>query len=406
MTYLSVNNTVKEVITGMDTATISKERRQNLIDALSFKEPKKVPIGAEVLSWPLAYAGVRYDDVIDDPPTIAREYVRFLDIIELDFIMGGFLSQPLKALHALGNYSFRTGDDGTTLIHLQPEIDFMSAEEYPELIIDLVKFKEKTIKRRYPVFSLPKADAYEKVKDALCELDKWSTANNLISQYITKEKGIIPITGAPIGFASPLTSLFDKFRGMKETLLDLRRRPDMLRAACNALFEPMKARISLLNPTDFSSPYPLATTVYHVECFISPSQFDEFFFDPFMELMMPFMEAGLKFFVKGEGRFLNTIDRYRKLPKGAVVFMLDEDDPFEAYKAIGDWQSIATGITADLLKVGTKEQCTDFVKKCFDVFAPGGGFIFMQNKPLLCATDAKTENLIAVYETANELSLA
>jgi hypothetical protein len=44
--------------------------------------------------------------------------------------------------------------------------------------------------------------------------------------------------------------------------------------------------------------------------------------------------------------------------------------------------------------MGTKEECVDFVKRCFDTFAPGGGFIFMQNKPLLCATDAKTENLL------------
>ena len=85
--------------------------------------------------------------------------------------------------------------------------------------------------------------------------------------------------------------------------------------------------------------------------------------------------------------------------------MLDEDDPFAVYDAIGDWQSVATGITADLLKMGTREQCIDYVKKCFETFAPGGGFIFMQNKPLLCAGDAKTENLIAVYETANELSV-
>jgi len=167
----------------------------------------------------------------------------------------------------------------------------------------------------------------------------------------------------------------------------------------------MKSDLGRFDPKDFSSPYPLGRTVYHIECFISPEQFDEFFFDPFTELMLPFMEAGMKFFVKGEGRFLNTIDRYRKLPKGAVVFMLDQDDPFEIYKAIGDWQSIGAGITADLLQMGTKEQCTDYVKKCFDTFAPGGGFIFLQNKPLLCAADANIGNLTAVYELANELSL-
>jgi len=396
---------MKGVVIFMDIEALKEERKQNMVDALSFREPKKVPIGAEVLTWPFAYAGVRYSDIIDDPDAVAREYVKFLDVIELDFIWGAFITQAVKALHTLGNYSYRIGDDGVTIIHLQPDQEFMSAEEYPELIANHVQFGEKLTKRRCSAFKLPRAEAYAKVIEALREIDKWAKANDMITRYIDEEKGIIPLTGSPVGFMSPLTAVFDRFRGMRDTLVDLRRRPDMLREVHKVMLAQKKADLKAFDPKDYSAPYPLGSSVYHVECFISPAQFDEFFFDPFMELMLPYMEAGLKIFIKGEGKFIGTLDRYRKLPKGSVAFMLDEDDPFEAHKAIGDWQTLATGITADLLKMGTKEQCTDFVKKCFDTFAPGGGFIFMQNKPLLCAGDAKIENLIAVYETANELSM-
>ncbi|HAA37834.1 MAG TPA: hypothetical protein DCE00_03055, partial [Firmicutes bacterium] len=103
-----------------------------------------------------------------------------------------------------------------------------------------------------------------------------------------------------------------------------------------------------------------------------------------------------------EGSFLKTIDRYRQLPKGAMVMMLDEDDPFEVHKAIGDWATLCTGIRSDLLKYGTKQQCIDYAKKCFDTFAPGGGFMFLQNKPFLYAQDVNPENVVAVYEFANE----
>jgi len=388
-----------------NTLTLKEERKQNLVDALNFKEPKKIPVGAEILSWPFAYAGVKYADVIDDPEAVAREYVKFLDVIELDFMFGGSISRPVRMYEAVGNNSYKIGYDGVVVVHLQPEIEFMSAEEYPELIADPTGFREKLVRRRCSAFNLPREEAYEQVKKGLVEVDKWMKANAMISKYIFGEKEIIPITGAPVGFSSPLTTIFDRYRGMKDTLLDLRRRPEVLKEACNVLLEQLKKDLARHDPKTFTEPYPLGNTVYHVECFLSPALFDEYYFDPFMELMLPFMEAGQKFFVKGEGRFLNTIDRFRKLPKGSVVFMLDEDDPFEAYKAIGDWQSVGTGITADLLQLGTKEQCVDFVKRCFDTMAPGGGFIFMQNKPLLCASDAKIENLIAVYETANELSM-
>ncbi|MCL2150930.1 MAG: hypothetical protein FWH50_01735 [Coriobacteriia bacterium] len=375
-----------------------------MIDALSFKEPKKVPVGAEVISWPFSYAGVRYEDIMDDPQRTFEEYIKFLDAVQFDFMWGGTLNTPVKALNAMGNESYRLGDDGTVVIHVQPEIDFMSAEEYPELIADPDAFARKLMKKRTKVLQLPREQAYPQVLEALKAYRTFSEANALISQYIYETKGIIPITGSPVGYFSPINTLFDFHRGMADTLIDLKRRPDVIREAVAVLTEQGRARLAGLDPKDFSEPYPLGSAGYHIECFLSPELFDEFFFDGFKEQCLPFMEAGLKFFIKGEGHFLNTIDRYRQLPKGSCVFMLDQDDPFEAFEAIGDWQCLATGITVDLLQMGTVQQCVDYVKRCFDTFAPGGGFIFMPNKPLLCADDAKVENLIAVYETANELS--
>ena len=388
----------------MNVEELKSQRIQNIIDATSFKEPDKVPVGAEVISWPFSYAGVKYVDIMDDPQAVADAYVKFLDVVDFDFLWGGGLNTPVAAIQALGNNSYRIADDGVTAQHLQAELDFMTAEEYPELIADPAAFAIKRQKATLPVLELPQEQAYEKVIEALKEFDKFNTANALIREYIFDKKAVVPLTGSPVGFFNPLNTLFDSYRGMRDTLLDLKRRPEVVREAFDVLLTQFKAFFPKCDPNETYSPYPLGMSGYHIECFLSPPLFDEFYFEPFMELCLPFMEAGLKFFIKGEGHFLNTIDRYRKLPKGSCVFMLDQDDPFDAYKAIGDWQTLATGITADLLQTGTVDQCVDFVKRSFDTFAPGGGFIFMQNKPLLCGDDAKTENLIAAYETANELS--
>ena len=390
----------------MNNDTLRKERLQNLIDTISFKAPKKVPVGVEVLSWPLSYGGVRYSDTFGDPHKTAEAYVKFLDIVNLDFYMGGMISRPVKAYQALGCFNFELSSDGNTIAHIQPNIEYMSTDEYPEFINDPEGYRSKLLKRQCKALRLSRDEAYESVKEALKEYRAYTATNRLISDRFD-EKGIVLIAvshGNPVRFSSPLSAIFDRFRGMRDTLLDLKRRPDMVRQACASLLDRMRLEFDRLQANDFSAPFPLGYTVYHVECFLSPPLFDEFFFDPFKELCLPFMEAGTKIFLKGEGMFLNTIDRYRQLPKGSVVIMLDQDDPFEMHKAIGDWQTIATGITSDLLKLGTKDQCVDYVKRCFDTFAPGGGFIFMPNKPLLSDGDTKIENLIAVYETANELS--
>ncbi|MCL2167064.1 MAG: hypothetical protein FWH49_07255 [Clostridiales bacterium] len=388
----------------MDIAQLKQERIQNLIDAASFREPKKVPVGAEILTWPFSYAGVRYADVMDDPDKTFEAYVRFLDDIELDFLWGGNVTAAIKALKAMGCDNYDLGMDGTVIVHRQPEVEFMKTEEYSDLIHDLPAFKAAMLRKQCKALRLPKEQAYESVLLALKEIRPYLEANERIRDYIFEEKGIAPLTGGPISFMGPLSLLFDKYRGIRDTLLDLRRRPEVVRQACDVLLADRLKPLRALDPKDFSAPHPFASTVYHVECFLSPDLFDRYYFDHFKETCLPFMEAGTKFFLKGEGSFLKTLDRFRQLPKGSVVFMLDQDDPFEVHKAIGDWQTIGTGITADLLQMGSKAQCVDFVKRCFDTFAPGGGFIFMQNKPLLCANDAKTENLLAVYETANELS--
>ena len=388
----------------MNIEELKAERTANLIDALSFKEPKKIPVGAEILSWPFSYAGVRYEDIMDDPVKTCQAYIKYFEAIELDFQWGGGISRSIRAMEEVGNDTYRISEDGSTIVHLQPEIDFMTAEEYPEIIADFDGFVRKMQRKRNKTLQLPRAEAYPKIIAALKHLNTFRIANEMIRTYTQDEKGVIPLTGSPIGYSNPLNILFDHYRGMTDTLIDLKRRPQVVREFHRKMFDQIKERMAKLNPADYSSPYPLGSTVYHCECFLSPQQFDEYYFNDLKEVLMPFLEAGTKIFVKGEGHFLNTIDRYRQLPKGSMVFMLDQDDPFEMYKAIGDWQCLATGITVDLLQLGTVQQCVDYVKRAFDTMAPGGGFIFMPNKPLLCADDAKVENLIAVYKTANELS--
>ena len=388
----------------MIASKLKSERIKNLNDATSFIEPERIPVGIEILTWPFSYAGVNYADIIDDPEKVFESYIRFTEIVEPDFMFGGSVTHSVRAHEALGSNSYSIADDGVCVIHNQALIEFMKDGEYPDLFADPDVFTESLIRRRCAAFRLPRDQAYGKLIEALKALRTWQKANDMIREYLFGEKGIVPFPGGPLQFTSGITKVFDAYRGMRDTLLDIRKRPAELRRAADVMLGQVRENINRYDPKDFAAGYPFAYTVYHSECFLSPDQFDEFYFDPFMEICMPFMEAGVKFFVKGEGSFLRILDRYRKIPKGSVIFMLDQDDPFDVYKAIGDYQTIASGITVDLLQSGTKDQCVDYVKRCFDTFAPGGGFLFMPNKPLLCASDTKIENLAAVYETANRLS--
>ncbi|UWG98384.1 hypothetical protein LPY66_06150 [Dehalobacter sp. DCM] len=384
---------------------LKAERIQNILDTTNFIEPKKVPVGIEFITWPFAYAGVTYREVMHDPKRAAECYVKFLDNIELDWVWGApGVPFPIESFHSLGIKSYEIAIDDTCIQHQQVYTQYMEAEEYDNYIKDPKGFQKNVfIRRTASAFSLPRDEAYAALKDAAQKYKPLRDMNNLIRETVFNQKQIVSLTGpgSPMYYA-PFDTLFDHMRGIKNALTDIRRRPDKVKEACDAIWAQTKP---LINPDNYKDkPFLFGRTFYHSACFISPKQFDELIFSYFLDGYGELIENGLKFYLKGEGQFLKLLDRYRQFPKGSMVIMLDEDDPFEAYKIIGDWQTVATGIRTDLMQYGTKQQCVDYVKKCFDTFAPGGGFMFTLNKPLIAANDVKIDNLIAVYQTANELS--
>ncbi|MPW24214.1 hypothetical protein GC105_00175 [Alkalibaculum sp. M08DMB] len=378
--------------------------KQNLKDALSFKEPDKVPVGIEVAMWPYTYSNTRYDQVRDNPKVATETYVKFLDDISIDYMWGPTgVTKPIDAFLSLGSDSFLMGSDGNSIVHAQTNEIPMEEWEYEDFIKDpRYYWREVLLRKRIPAFQHDYEKAYQSFLEALVAYRPVYETNKRISAELT-QRGIYPLSSNGPHYSVPLDTFFDQVRGMKNTLLDLRRRPEVVKRACDRIFEIDMQKMKE-KPSDYIGKDDLfcGITVYHSACFLNAKQFDEMFMYYLKKGFMEFFEAGVHMFVKGEGKFIHTLNRFRELPRGAMVIMLEEDDPFECYKEIGDWATLATGISADLLKYGTKQQCIDYVKKCFDTFAPGGGFIFMQDRPLMGVKDANIDNLIAVYEFANE----
>jgi len=380
---------------------------QNLIAAASFKEPKKVPVGLSMFGWPFAREGKTYRELMDDPQAAAEVYIKGLRDIEFDCYTAVGMAQPVKMYQAFGNYAMNVGEDGVVIQHNQAGDEYFGPEIYDTLISDAGRFTSDTnYKIRFPNLNKPKEEAYKAFLNGAREYRAFADMNSLIAQYVRNEVEACQLMMlSPVSCVSPLTSIFHSIRGIHNTLLDLKRMPDKVYAACDAIWESqLLPMIKRNNLDDFCKPYPFSLTAYHPECFVSPEVYDRIYFRYFKETFLPYLEKGMKFFLLGEGAFLNTLDRFRELPKGSMIILLDQDDPFEAYKRIGDWCTIAAGMNVPLLSMGTKQQCVDYVKKCFDTFAPGGGFVFCTTSPVMSAHDAKEENLIAAYETANMLS--
>ena len=380
--------------------------QKNMIDASNFVEPEKIPVGGFFYGWPFAYAGATYRDLIDDPEAAARAYVKCFEEIDIDFLFTAGVPAPVRAFEALGNHDYAMSEDGTYVMHQQALSSFFGPEFYDMIVEDPDKFYEDTFYRfKCPVFRGPREEAYAALKKAAVEFKKYEQLQSAISRHLIEEKGVYSISDmrTPLMFTQPFQPIFMQFRGIRDSLSDLRRRPDKVRAAVDVIWARNQAQFHC-DPKDHSDPFPPGLSAYHAEAFISPQQYDELYMKYFMERNLPFMEAGKKFILGCQGNNIRTLDRLRRLPRASMIVILDEEDPFEAHKLIGDWATLVTGMPVEMLATATKEACVDYVKRCFDTFAPGGGFMFMTNQALLSAKDAKVENVLAAYATANELS--
>ena len=377
-----------------------EETKKNIIDAANFTEPEKVPMYLDASGWAFHYSGVRYDEVMDDPEKCAQVYCKVYEEVPVDTAYWPGLWMPnIKLFEALGSGRFVMNDDGMTVTHNQAVDQYFGPEIYDEIIADYPAMEEKYMKHTIPAFSLPKEDAYAAIKKAAEPFLAARKINDLIYDYMTNKLGIYGISYVPT-FHSPFSKIFDSFRGIKEALIDLRRRPEKVKEASDAIWEVQKKSLFIEAEGE---PLPAIFSMYHPECFFSEKQYDELYFKYFMEAYEPAIKAGKKCELYGEGGFIRHLDRFRELPKGAMIIQLCTDDAFEVHDKIGDWATIMAGARLDMLQSASKQECIDYTKKCFDTFAPGGGFIFAHNQSIVSPKDAKIENFRAVYEEADKL---
>lgn len=384
------------------------ERTKNLIDATNFVEPKKIPVGIELITWPYQFSGVSPDECAHEPEKNAEIFAEITNLIDLDYIFSVAhtigISFPYRSFQALGNYSYILSQDKMGIVHDQSTCVYMPDEDYDQFITDPGGYRKNVmVTKMVPAFTQEKEKAYQMLKNAASEFVYFNRMTNSIKNMF-KEKNIVSLWDPNefIFFNAPFNELFDFARGIKNSLLDIRKYPDKVRAALDAIWEQDILHKLVKQGVFHPHSFPFHLVGFHSESFLSSALFNEFWMKYFKEGYQDFVDGGAKFVVKGEGAFKHVLKNFRELPKGAFTFMLDGDDPFEVHKEIGDWCTLGTGIKSSLLKYGSKQECIDYVKKCVDTFAPGGGFIFNIDKPLLYAKDVKIENLVAAYETIND----
>ncbi len=377
------------------------KRRRDLKDTINFTEPENIPVGLEFISWPVGYAGYKTRQVIENEELRIKAFKKLFDDVYFDASKGApGLPIPIKFIEAVGSTAFKISNDEITVQHMQNCA--MGSDEYDRLIADPRDFIINVLaKRKCKNLNGSRQEVYGAMKDAAIKLRDDMMGNVKVKKMMNEEYGILQLMGNT-GQLAPIDTLFDFIRGFRETLGDIRRQPEKVKATSDLLLEYYKN--PELDKEIKNNDYLIFPgSSIHTAAFLSEKQLREFWWPGMKKSIQRNIDAGGKFWVKGEGDMKYVFDFFKEFPKGTFLIQLGEqDDAYEAYKRIGDWAVVCAAIPLSKLKYSTKNECIDESKKMIDTFAPGGGYIWMNSTPLLSLNDVNTENLISVYDFVHE----
>ena len=255
------------------------------------------------------------------------------------------------------------------------EEEWMKADDYDLLINDRVQFmmerflprvlgefKERGSTRSYIAF-LKGGIAVVMMRQLM---NQWS--QHMVSKY-----GLpFPLQGT---IYAPFDVLADKLRGLQGIMIDIYERPEKVLAACEALI-PDLVNVALAS-ADPQKRLPIFLPL-HRGChpFLSPRQFDMFYWPSLKKMLMKLIEAGYAVRAYLEGDWTPNWHHYNEFPRGKLICDIDNKaDIFRAKDEIGDTVCLAGGIPDSMFILGTPEQIRSRVKQLCETVGKDGGLI-------------------------------
>ncbi|MEM1527015.1 MAG: uroporphyrinogen decarboxylase family protein [Ignisphaera sp.] len=412
-----------------------RERKDRLEKVYMNKKPDRVPFAimtdavltANYAGFTVAEATSNYDamlkiaikwyddfnvDGVDVPPGGLIQLTLGCGV--LPFVVMDYLKEPLAI--TLTNNAHRILRDKFTKwpgVELPPDAHpqyiggkFMEVEEYRKLAEDPITFmSEVVIPRSFEALSKPgSAEAYT----ALSKLGQDMYRYNVIMMMIGIEAVKRGWPSFPGGVAlAPLDFIADFLRHVTYTMIDLRRHPEEVRLALEAV---TKLMVKLLK---FSTPRPEETeklfgskivTVFmplHLGDMLPPKLFEEFYWPGLKKLFLEAYSMGVIPSPVFDGDWTHHLHYLLELPKGSIFATFEKVDPRTVRRILGDHIPFSAGFSPSLYIYASKEKVFEEVCKLLNNVKEPGGYMFTP-AGLPLPPSIKIENIWAAVEAVKK----
>jgi uroporphyrinogen-III decarboxylase len=400
-----------------------RERTTRFIKAIKLEEPDRVPVLLPSGFFPAFYAGYDLKTLMYDYDKLKEAYLKFIEEFEMDSFTGPGLVMPGKVLEMSGHRLHKWPGYGLPdkiSIYQFVEGEYMKADEYDAFIENPTDFWWRVLLpritgfdalRKMPPFTglmgLPlgqyAAMADPDVEAALLlmieagkETRKWQSVVGEVSRTILAA-GVPNFRGGGMSGA-PYDMIADTLRGTLGIVMDIYRQPDKVHEAMEKLV-PIAVR-SVVAMADANN-CPVCFMPLHKgnESFMSPKQFEEFYWPSFRKVLMGMINEGIVPYPFAEGKYGARLEVIRDLPAGFMVWSFEEIDMARAKGVLGGHACIAGNVPASIMHSGTPADVKECCRRLIETSGKGGGYILAGAAGM---NEGNPDNLRAFMDAAKE----
>lgn len=401
-----------------------KERVTRYIKAIKLEEPDRVPCNLPTGYFPAYYAGYDLKTVMNDYEKQRDAWRKFMnDFGDMDSFGGPGLVLPAPALEMIDHKIHKwpghgIADDVPSYQFVEGE--YMKSDEYDRLIQDPTDFWLRTFMPRQagafaPLAKLPHLtgfvgiplfyiagyanpeiqQAYKTIFKAAEEVMKWQQTISVVSREAL-EAGYAGFGGGMSG--APFDLLTDMLRGTTGIFLDMYRQPEKIKEAMDVL-TPILIEEAVTAADHALSPIIMMPLHKGEKGFMSPGQFEEFYWPTLKQVLMGLINEGLVPMPFAEGNYIPRLEVIQDMPRASMIWYFEYMDMAKAKATVGRNNTIAGNLPISIMVTGTPEEVKEGCRKLIEDCAPGGGYILSAAASM---DKGDIENLRAMMDAAKE----
>ena len=402
-----------------------KERFKRIMDAVALKVPDRVPYTPMITFYHANRGGITCREAMFDFDKLfaaARETVLEL---EPDSINNPFALMALgPMLEALDCRLITWPGQRLTVNQAYQfvEKEYVTADEYDDFLFDptgfvLTKYLPRIYGELEPLAQIPSLPSIYYTRfltgtrvfgtpGVSGALDSLVKAGQAADRMLAKAKAFSDEM-ASLGFPeqiggvayAPFDYIGDFFRGTRGIMLDMFRVPDKLHQVMEKVTPFILA--GAINAAKVTGvPFVFMPLHKGLDGFMSPAQFNEFFWPYLKNVIVRLIEEDLIPFVLWEGDCTSRLETITDIPAGKAIYAFERTDIFKAKEVLRDRVCIRGNVPSHLLCLGSPDEVRTYCRKLIDVVGAGGGFLM--DGAIGIPDESKPENVKAMAEITRE----